>query len=250
MPRCMRLRLTQPVTKSAASAAGPISSGGSVARGSGLRRPLRGGGDERLRRRLELRGGAADARGVVDVAPLVHLLVQQLRRVVEHLARRQQHGHLAVEPERAVVRLGVDAQLPESLRLLGGRSEKHLQPHEFDERVAVLRRELDRKLEELARDVEREALRVRVEEEPRALAPHLAALRHLLQRDEEHAELLVDARRVSSWMSTAHSRPVPRCLSNARSPRGARSAARARAPRPTPTRGRLSTPARSSAAPS
>eukprot|EP00965_Chrysotila_dentata_P133149 4402785-Pleurochrysis_carterae.AAC.6 len=43
---------------------------------------------------------------------LSELALQQLRGALHDLARGQEHRRLAVEPQRAVVGLGVDAQLP------------------------------------------------------------------------------------------------------------------------------------------
>ena len=107
------------------------------------------------------------------MSPLRELCADERRGEFEHLPRRVEDGPLAVEPERAVVGLGVDAQLPEAVDALFGGAEQVLQPQVLDERVAVLWRELDGKVEEGGGRVEVEAVGEGVEADARALAPDL-----------------------------------------------------------------------------
>lgn len=58
----------------------------------------------------------------------------------------------------------------------------------FDETITILGSEEDSEIQAVARVVEREQRRARVQEDSRALTPHLAALRHMLEGEDEEEE--------------------------------------------------------------
>ena len=70
---------------------------------------------------------------LVDVQPLHQFVADEIRCGAEHLARREQRRGLTVEPERSIIGLGVDAELPESFDLRFGGTREHLQPQVLDE---------------------------------------------------------------------------------------------------------------------
>ena len=63
----------------------------------------------------------------------------------------------------------------------------------LDERIAILRRELNRKVQKVARRLQIKTRRVRVEADPRALTPYLPRFGHLEESLLEDRQLTLDA---------------------------------------------------------
>ena len=139
----------------------------------------------------------------------------KMETAIQHFFRRRQKEFLATEPQRSVIRFekrrsfnqkrdcrngskdrdqmdGIEVVLhrQEQIRRqnvqtdrleLTGASHAHL-----NEAIAVLRREKHRVVETLGGVEQMEVRRCGVHIDPRALAPHLARLRHVLQRVVEH----------------------------------------------------------------
>mmetsp|Transcript_5416 Transcript_5416/g.12394 ORF Transcript_5416/g.12394 Transcript_5416/m.12394 type:complete len:256 (+) Transcript_5416:849-1616(+) len=98
---------------------------------------------------------------------------------------------LRVEPQRAVVGVGVDAELLKRGSVSVGTVLQKLEAQHLDERVAVLRREANGELEATASEAEVEHRGHGVEHQAGPLAPHFAGFWDFFQRLEEHLELVV-----------------------------------------------------------
>ena len=168
---------------------------------------------------LPLGGSATGSHGLVVESGVERDLPRNgEQRRVQDLLQGRLHERLSAKPQKAVVRLEEGGPLDEQ-RDLGQRSQqigqhagvgarvdlqKALRAEDeqldrFDERVSVLRSEKNGIVQALRRVQQVERAAARVQKDPRALAPHLARLRHMAQRLPERLQ-----RHIASEHSASH----------------------------------------------